>query len=202
MYARVAAFEGGESSRIDELIGIIRDRASSGQDLPSAKRYLMLVNRQAGTALGITFFDSEEAIREAEPVFERMAAEIPEELRGRRTSLGIYEVAIEDVAEGAKAARVSSLEGSPDGADEGIRHIEENILPKARDISGWRGIITLVDRFSGKAKTITFWDAEESLRGSEALADQLRAEAADAGGDTITGVERFEVAIHEVPVAA
>ena len=162
----------------------------------------MLVNRQAGTALGITFFDSEQAIQEAEPMFERMASEIPEELRGRRTSLGIYEVAIEDVADGAKAARVSSLEGSPEGADDGIRHIEENILPKARDISGWRGIVTLVDRSSGKAKTITFWDGEESLRGSEAMADQLRAEAAEAGGDTITGVERFEVAIHEVPVAA
>lgn len=202
MYARVASFEGSDSSRIDEVIGIIRERAGSGQDLPSAKRYLMLVDRQAGTALGITFFESEEAISEAEPVFEQMAGEIPEELRGRRTSLGIYEVAIEDIAEGARAARVSSLEGSPDGADEAIRHLEENILPKVKDISGWRGIITLVDRTSGSAKTITFWDGQESLRGSETMADQLRQEAAEAGGETITGVQRFEVAIHEVPVAA
>lgn len=201
MHARVAAFE-GDTSRIDDLIGTIRERMSSGDDIPGAKRFLMLIDRGSGTSLGITFFESEEAIRAAAPIFERMGDEVPEELRGRRTSVEIYEVAIDDIADSARAARVSSLEGSPGGIDEGIAFIKDTILPEAADLTGWRGILTLADRNTGKAKTITFWDSPESLSASEARADELRAQAADAMGDTISGVERYEVALHETPVTA
>lgn len=200
MHARVAAFA-GDMSKIDDLIGTIRERMSAGEDIPGAKRFLMLIDREGGTSLGITFFDSEEAIRAAEPIFERMGDEVPEELRGRRTSVETYEVAIDDIADGAHAARVSSLEGSPGGIDEGIAFINEQIRPEAADLTGWRGILTLADRQTGKAKTITFWDSPEALRASEARADELRGQAADAMGDTISSVNRYEVALHEVPAA-
>ena len=200
MHARIAAFE-GDVSRIDDLTGMIRERMSAGEEIPGAKRFLMLIDREGGASLGITFFDSEEAIRAAEPIFEKMGDEVPEELRGRRTSVETYEVAIDDIADGARAARVSSLEGSPGGIDKGIAFINEQIRPEAADLTGWRGILTLADRRTGKAKTITFWDGPESLRASEARADELRAQAAEAMGDTIASVDRYEVALHEVPAA-
>jgi len=200
MYARVAAFE-GDMSQIDGLITTIQDRIRSGEELPGAKRFLMLLDREAGTSLGITFFEDEESIRAAEPTFERMGDEIPEDLRGRRTSVETYEVAIDDIADGARAARVSSLEGSPGGIEKGISFIKEQIIPDASDLTGWHGILTLADRESGRAKTITFWDGPESLRASEARADELRAQAADAMGESIAGVDRFEVALHESTIA-
>ncbi len=198
MHARVAAFD-GDIGRIDELTGMIRERMSKGEEIPGAKRFVMLVDPEGGTTLGITFFDSEDSIRAAEPIFEKMGDEVPEELRGRRTSVQSYEVAIDDIADGARAARVSSLEGSADGIDKGIAFLAETIIPDAEEMTGWRGVLTLVDRSSGKAKTITFWDSPESLRGSEAKADQLRTQAADAMGDTIASVDRYEVALNEVP---
>jgi len=201
MYARIAAFA-GDMSRIDDVIGTIRERMSAGEAIPGAKRFLMLIDREGGKSLGITFFDSEDAISAAEPMFERMADEIPEEQRGRRTSVEIYEAAIDDIADGARAARVSSLEGLPGGIDTGIAFIKEQIIPETADITGWRGILTLADRQTGKAKTITFWDGPESLRASEAKADELRAQAADAMGDTIASVQRYEGALHEAPVTA
>ncbi len=201
MYARVAAFE-GDTDRIDDMIGTIRERMSAGEDIPGARRFLLLIDRDAGTRLGITFFDSEDAIRAAEPIFEKMGDEVPEELRGRRTSVEIYEATIDDIADGARAARVSSLEGSADGIEKGIAFIKEQIIPEAADITGWRGILTLADRLTGNAKTITFWDGPESLRASEARGDELRAQAAEAMGDTIASIERYEVALHEAPVTA
>ena len=200
MYARVAAFQNRDMGQIDGLITTIQDRIRAGEELPGAKRFLMLIDREAGTSLGITFFESEEAIRAAEPTFERMGDEIPEDVRGRRTSVEIYEVAIDDIADGARAARVSSLEGSQGGIDDGIAFIREQIIPEAADLTGWRGILTLADRQTGRAKTVTFWDGPESLRASEARADELRAQAADAMGDSIAGVDRYEVALHETPV--
>ena len=202
MYARVAAFENRDMSRIDELIEIVRERVRSGRELPEVRRLLMLVDRRGGTALGISFFDSEEAIARAEPEFERMGDEIPEEMRGRRTSVDVYEVAIEDVTEGAKAARLSSLAGPPEGIDEGIRFIKQQIIPEANDLTGWKGIIALTDRTTGRTKTITFWDSEESLRATEERANELRSQAAEALGESITGVVRYEVAVHEVLAAA
>ena len=198
MHARVAAFE-GDTSRIDDLIGTIRERMSAGEEIPGAKKFLLLIDRGSGSSLGITFFDSEGAIQAAEPIFEKMGDEIPEELRGRRTSVGTYEVAIDDIADGARAARMSSLEGSPGGIDEGISFIKETIIPEAADLTGWRGILTLIDRQTGSAKTITFWDGPESLSASETRGDELRAKAADIMGDTIAGVARYEVALNEVP---
>jgi hypothetical protein len=61
---------------------------------------------------------------------------------------------------------------------------------------GRRGILSIADRQSDRAKTITFWDGLESLRASEERADELRSRAADAMGDTIARVERYEVALH------
>jgi len=202
MYARVASFENSDTSRFDELIATVTERADAGQDLPDAKRVIMLADRATGRMLGITFFESEEAIRQAEPVFERMGREIPEELRGKRTSVAIYEAAIEDVADGARAARVSSLEGATDSIDEGIRFIQQQIVPAASDITGWRGVIALADRTNGRTLTITFWDSADSLAASEAWADQARAEAAAAMDETVAAVDRYEVALSRVLVGA
>jgi hypothetical protein len=197
MYARMATFENPDVSRIDELMAIVRERARTGEDMPGAKRALALVDREAGTILGITLFESEEAIRQAEPTFERMGEEIPEELRGRRTGVEIYEVAIDDVADGARAARMSSLEGSPEKIDEGLEYVKGQILPMLTDMSGSRGVLALADRESGRTKTITFWDGIEALRASEQRASELRSEAAAAMAETITGIDRYEVALIE-----
>ena len=69
MYARVASFENRDLSLVDDLIGTVRERIAAGRTIPGARRLLMLLDRQGGTALGITLFETEDAIREAEHVF-------------------------------------------------------------------------------------------------------------------------------------
>jgi hypothetical protein len=59
-------------------------------------------------------------------------------------------------------------------------------------------MIALVDRHSGKTLGITFWESEEAMRASEEVANRLREESAEAGSDTIAGVERYEVGLFEV----
>lgn len=96
MYARVATFERSDSSRIDEVIETVKESmAGDTPPHPAMKGGIMLVDREGGKTLGITFFDSREAIQDAEPMFERMGDEIPEELRGRRAAVDVYEVAAE-----------------------------------------------------------------------------------------------------------
>ena len=95
-------------------------------------------------------------------------------------------------------ARVSTFEGSPDLIDEMLRQVREQVLPQAKKDEGFKGMIALGDRQSGKTLGITFWESEDDMRASEEAANRLRSESAEAGGQTIAGVERYKVGIFEV----
>ena len=194
MHARVASFEGRDPSLTDELIQRVRDQGPSS--VPDAKGFLGLFDRERGTALGITFFDSPEAIRNSEQAFEDMAQDFPAEMRGRRSSVEVSEVTIfEGDAERAKAARVSSLEGSPDSIDDSVSKVRAETLPKVRELDGNVGAIGLADRKSGRFTIITLWESGDALRKSEQQADRLREQAAQSGGQRIARVDRYEVAV-------
>ncbi len=197
MHARVAAFENVDTSVVDDLLGRVRQNIDANR-IPDAQGGLMLLDRVERKSLGITFFESEQKIRAAEPQFERMGDEIPEAQRGRRTSVQIYEVAIATGGEGARAARVSVLEGSPKSLDEGTRLAQDQILPQVRQLSGFKGVVSLVDRERGRTKLITLWESDEALRASEEQANQLRQRAAEGAASRIVGVERYEVALAEL----
>jgi hypothetical protein len=196
MYARVASFENRDMSRVDELASLARERRS---DVPEATGFLMLVDRDAGTALGISFFETEEALRDSEQGFERMAEQVPAELRGKRVSVETFEVVLHEGGSGAKAARVSRLEGPADRIDQAVGQVREQILPRARELDGWTGVVSLVDRSTGAQRLLTLWESTDALRASETQADELRRESAEVGGSRILGVERYEVMVAELP---
>ena len=97
-------------------------------------------------------------------------------------------------------ARVSTLEGSPEQLDEGVRFLREEILPTGKEDPGFKGLIALGDRNSGKALSITFWESEEEMRATEQDADQLRSSWAERSGQQIASVESYEVGFFEVDV--
>lgn len=196
MHARVASFENRDPSLADELIGRVREQVSTGRNTPpTARGFLMLIDRESGWSCGITFFDTEEHIRAAEPFFERMGEEFPEEMRGRRVSVESYEVAFAEGDDNARAARVSLLESPPERILDGARYIEEEIVPSARELRGHRGLISLIDRATGRSKVITLWESPEALRESEDQATGLRRRAAEESSARIVGVERCEVGV-------
>ena len=99
-------------------------------------------------------------------------------------------------------ARVSIFEAeNPEQVDGMLRQVREQVLPRARQMDGFKGIIALGDRQSGKTLGITLWESEEDMRASEEAANRLREESAEAGGGTVAGVERYEVGLFEVPSA-
>ena len=91
MYARIASFEGGDNERLRQLN---QERMDSGtMNLPDGLERAMVLNDDAsGKRLFVTFFESREAIEAAEQRFESMGDEIPEDVRGRRVGVDVYEV--------------------------------------------------------------------------------------------------------------
>jgi hypothetical protein len=90
MYARVATFEGGDLERIRQMNE--ERRQQSGWMPEGVKRVLVLNSPDSGKRHFITFFDSREELDAASQKFDQMGDEIPEDVRGRRTGLDVYEV--------------------------------------------------------------------------------------------------------------
>jgi len=94
VYARVASFEGGNTERLRQMS---EERMSSGtMDMPDGMSRAMVLSNEAGDRrLFITFFDSRDALATAEAQFDKMWNEIADDVRGRRTSVDVYEVVLD-----------------------------------------------------------------------------------------------------------
>lgn len=77
MYARVATFE-SDPAKLDDAISMVRGEVESGNTpagLEGAKM-LMLINRESGKGLGVTLFESEEAMRRGDEALNAMNPEL------------------------------------------------------------------------------------------------------------------------------
>jgi hypothetical protein len=95
MYARVATFE-SDPANVDDAIGMVRAEVESG-DTPAGlegARMLMLVDRETGKGIGITLFDSEEAMRRGDEALDAMSPGGSE----RRMSVEFYEVPVQTIS--------------------------------------------------------------------------------------------------------
>jgi len=91
MWARLARFE-NEPQNIDGAIERIRRLAASDEFPPelAGARVLMLVDRRSGSMLGLTLFESEEAMARGDAAMNAGPGNA-----GRRSAVEFYEVAIE-----------------------------------------------------------------------------------------------------------
>ncbi|MBI2868884.1 MAG: hypothetical protein HYX96_03555 [Chloroflexi bacterium] len=97
-------------------------------------------------------------------------------------------------------ARVSTVQGTPDKIEAGIRHYREQVLPTANKLAGFKGAYLLVDRKSGKELSVTLWDTERHMQESAKTAEQLRSQASQAvAASQPATVEMFEVAVEQQP---
>ena len=98
-------------------------------------------------------------------------------------------------------ARMTTMEGSSERLDEGLREIKEDALPQLQQQDGFRGFVVFDNRHNGELIGFTLWESEEAMQASEEVGERTRRESAETMSDTISGVERYEVALFEVPSA-
>jgi hypothetical protein len=95
MHARIATFE-SDPANVDDAISMVRAQVESGETPPGLEgaKMLMLVNRKTGKGVGITLFESEEAMRRGDEALNAMNPGGTE----RRTSVEFYEVPVQTVS--------------------------------------------------------------------------------------------------------
>jgi hypothetical protein len=95
MHARLATFE-SDPAHVDDAIELVRSQVESGETpegLEGAKM-MMLVDRKTGKGIGISLFDSEEAMRRGDEALNAMNPGGSE----RRTAVEFYEVPVQTVS--------------------------------------------------------------------------------------------------------
>jgi hypothetical protein len=94
MYARVATFE-SDPAKVDDAIAMIRAQVD-GEVPPGLEgaKMLMLVNRETGKGVGVTLFETEDAMRRGDEALNAMNPGSTE----RRVSVEFFEVPVQTVS--------------------------------------------------------------------------------------------------------
>lgn len=95
-------------------------------------------------------------------------------------------------------ARVMTRQTKPGAMEEAIVNYRHNVVAAAREYPGFKGLLALVDRGTGKFVSITLWETEADMRAGETsqyLQQQIDRMATYMAGPPNT--EHFEVAVRE-----
>jgi heme-degrading monooxygenase HmoA len=95
-------------------------------------------------------------------------------------------------------ARITTFEGPSAQVDDFRHALVEHMLPALRELEGYRGVLILADRQGGKVLGVALWESEEAMGASEEAAYWFRTYGAQAAGERVTSVERYEVVFSEL----
>jgi hypothetical protein len=90
-------------------------------------------------------------------------------------------------------ARVTSGEFSPDDMENFISMVRDRIIPRARDLQGFKGGYWLADRSTGQVLAVTLFESEEALKASDAEAARIREESSREAGLPVPSFREYEV---------
>lgn len=162
-------------------------------------------SRKTGDGFSVTYWDSERAMQNARPQVRPQAEAILNSTGGKIVDDDECEVAVQERMQPAKAGvftRVTTVEGDPAKAADGIAHYKEKIVPVIRAQAGARSALLFVNRKSGRTFSATGWDTEQDLQKSETAITALRDEVIEKIGGKSSKVEAFEVYVTEILTTA
>lgn len=95
-------------------------------------------------------------------------------------------------------ARLHRLRTTAAQYEAGLRMVQDDLLPWARESDGYCGAIGLVNRETGDAYLVTLWSDDEARVKSAEPAERLSSIAALASGADLAGIENLDVSIVEI----
>jgi heme-degrading monooxygenase HmoA len=93
-------------------------------------------------------------------------------------------------------ARATTFQSTPGTVDGGIRFLVRELAAAVEELPGFLGLIDLVNRQTGQAVTVTFWETEEARAASAEFARQAASKVAEEGAENVTSVNEYEVGVY------
>jgi heme-degrading monooxygenase HmoA len=201
MYARVLRLT-GSAEKIDDGIESYKSRVAPAlRDQDGYGGARLMVNRETGAGMSITFWRDEEASRASFEALASIRAEASSRFGDEAPESKGYEAVVQhrpQPTEPGNWARITTLSGDPTKVDDGIRHFESRVIPEMSQLHGFRAAVLLVDRSTGGGIAATVWDSKSDLEASSSQAAPIRATASEVMGASNPQVESYEVAFAEL----
>ena len=97
MHARATTIQ-GSPDRIDEAIEQYRNALAMFRDIPGNRGAFLLVDRSAGRGIGVSLWESEQAVQESRQRADELRQQAAEQAQGQIVTVEEYEVAVWDVS--------------------------------------------------------------------------------------------------------
>jgi heme-degrading monooxygenase HmoA len=201
MHARVLRLK-GSAEKIDSGVENYKSQVAPAlRDQDGYGGARLLIDRDSGAGMSITFWRDEEASRKSFEALTSLRADASSRFGADAPETKVYEAVVQHRPQPTEAGnwvRLTTLSGDPAKVDDGIRHFESQVIPEVSKLHGFRGAVLFVDRPTGGAMAATVWDSKSDLDGSSSQAGPIRASASEVMGANDPQVESFEVAFAEL----
>lgn len=201
MHARVLRLT-GSAEKIDDGVESYKSRVAPAlRDQDGYGGARLLVNRETGTGMSVSFWRDEAASQASFEALTNVRAEATSRFGAETPVARVYEVAVQHrplPTETGNWVRLTTLRGDPTKTEDGVRHFELHVIPEVSKLQGFRAAVLFVDRETGEAMAVTVWDGKSDLDASSSAAGPIRTAASEVMGATDPQVEGYEVAFAEL----
>ena len=132
MYARISTFEGSPENIDDELRRVRENVLPQLRQQEGFEGMVALADRQSGKTLGISFWESEEALEASEEVAGRLREDTAQAMSETIAGVERYEVGLFEVPSGGPVSgltdTVGGLTDTVGGATGSVRGVTDNLL--------------------------------------------------------------------------
>jgi heme-degrading monooxygenase HmoA len=203
MYARSNTLRSAPEN-MDEGIAYVRDEVMPlVMGLEGNAGLSMLCDRQSGTCIVTTAWQSEEAMRASDTAVQGSRSRAAEIFGGGAPEVREWEVAMmhrtHEGHDGA-TARVIWSEGDPARAEETLSTFRMAMLPRVEELPGFCSLSMLVDRANGRSAMTVTYDSREDMERATDQGRAMREEFSGSQDTRVTDVAEFDVVLHHLRV--
>jgi len=193
------------AENLDRAIGTFdQNVAAPFRQQPSFAGIALAVDRQAGRAVGVNFWENEAALKATDDLAKDVRARNAAEYGLQFDEVESYEIAIQERAQPAKAGtylRLNRGQGPVDRLDQAIGQLRDNV-PTVKSQKGFRALVCGVNRQNGKFYISSVWDTAADRDASESAVKSLRQQITETAQAGSIQVEHYEVVYADIPVRA
>ncbi len=91
--------------------------------------------------------------------------------------------------------RLTRVQSSPDQIEQTITNFRGKVMPAAKQALGYAGAALYLNRETGQAAGVTFWESAQALAASELMGIATRTQAAESTAFKIVDVARFQIVL-------
>jgi hypothetical protein len=201
MYGRMTRLQTSPDA-VDKGIAFFKENvAPKALAAPGNAGAVLLVDRKTGTAIGITLWETTQALNSNEQLGITSRTGSVAAVGGTVIDIDRYEQVLVDRAQPPKAGtsvRLNIIAGAPDKLDNMVKFMQTQVLPVLKAQKGYRSTIVNINRVTGRSSVSTVWDSIADLEASESKVSALRRSAAEAAGASDVKVEILETAFSEI----